>query len=174
MGTHALYVRFPDGEIRHGSYASASDLARPDLFNSYEAAEAAGYRHGAEVSVVGNGDGVPVEVATVYGGGFHWPATATRGWLTSGYEPFETGHTDGIPDWLADYFRSAPRTPEEWCAEYGLVIADPDGWRGADAPPWGQPIGLVEFAERFARCTADMVAGDHGRLRDDAQAAMAA
>lgn len=63
------------------------------------------------------------------------------------------------------------KMPEEWCAEYGLQIADPDGWRGAAAPPWDQPIGLVEFADRFAQCTVNTAAGDHERMRADVRTA---
>ena len=66
------------------------------------------------------------------------------------------------------------KTPEDWCAVYGLEIADPDGWRTSDAPPWDQPISLPEFAERFALCTVDTVVGEHGRMRDDVRAAKAA
>jgi hypothetical protein len=62
------------------------------------------------------------------------------------------------------------RTPEQWCAEYGLEIHDPDGWRGSDAPPWDQPIGLAEFADRYALCTVDMVAGDRQRFDRDTRA----
>jgi hypothetical protein len=63
------------------------------------------------------------------------------------------------------------RTPEQWCAEYDLEIADPDGWRGPDAPPWGQPVGLVEFSDRYALCTTDMAAGDQERFDRDTRAA---
>ena len=63
------------------------------------------------------------------------------------------------------------RTPEQWCAEYGLVISDPDGWRVSDAPPWDQPVGLVEFADRYALSTVNMGAGDRGRFDRDTRAA---
>lgn len=49
------------------------------------------------------------------------------------------------------------QTPETWCNLYGLVIADPDGWREKDAPPWDTPIRLAEFWARFNRCTVRQV-----------------
>lgn len=49
------------------------------------------------------------------------------------------------------------RTPEEWCARYGLEIADPDGWRHPNAPSWDTPLGLPEFWRRFRECTVRMV-----------------
>jgi hypothetical protein len=45
------------------------------------------------------------------------------------------------------------RTPETWCAIYGIDIRDPDGWRGPDAPAWEQPITLDEFRRRLASST---------------------
>lgn len=50
------------------------------------------------------------------------------------------------------------RTPAEWCAEYGIAVLDPDGWRGAggrEAEPWEEPVTLAEFAERVWVCTID-------------------
>jgi hypothetical protein len=72
---------------------------------------------------------------------------------------------------LAYSLRSEQLTPDEWCARYGLEIADPDGWRGRDAPPWDQPIGLVEFAERYAQCTARDVTADRELFERDVKAA---
>lgn len=64
------------------------------------------------------------------------------------------------------------RTPDEWCALYGLTIADPDGWRDRDAPAWDQPIGLPEFWTRFTQCTARLVdRGTLARIGTDVRAA---
>ena len=49
---------------------------------------------------------------------------------------------------------SAKRTPEEWLTEYGLSVADPDGWRGQYALPWDEPIDLPDFWRRFGESTA--------------------
>jgi muconolactone delta-isomerase len=46
-------------------------------------------------------------------------------------------------------------SPQQWCDVYGVRIIDPDGWRSRDAPPWDQPITLVEFARRARICTTD-------------------
>lgn len=63
------------------------------------------------------------------------------------------------------------RTPEEWCETYGLRIADPDGWRGADAPDWFAPIGLAEFHRRALESTTDgLVSGAFGRIEADLRA----
>ena len=45
------------------------------------------------------------------------------------------------------------RTPEQWCAEYGIDIADPDGWRNTGDPAWDEPITLPDFLRRAARST---------------------
>lgn len=50
---------------------------------------------------------------------------------------------------------SAMKTPEEWCAELGARIADPDGWRGHDGRPWTDPISREEFDRRLMVCTID-------------------
>jgi hypothetical protein len=53
----------------------------------------------------------------------------------------------------------ALKTPEEWQAELpGVVIHDPDGWRGAGGRPWTDRIGRREYLERRARCTVSGVA----------------
>lgn len=67
--------------------------------------------------------------------------------------PLSTVAVNMAADW---WNAGAPtlRTPDAWCTEYGLEIADPDGWRTKDAPPWDQPIGLSEFARRYWQCTA--------------------
>lgn len=46
------------------------------------------------------------------------------------------------------------RTVDEWCREYGALIADPDGWRDLDAPAWSKPITLVDFYRRLSNSTA--------------------
>lgn len=49
------------------------------------------------------------------------------------------------------------KTPEEWAADRGLRILDPDGWRfesGQDAPKdFSEPIDEVEFERRLIRST---------------------
>jgi len=47
------------------------------------------------------------------------------------------------------------RTPEEWCAAYGLTVLDPDGWRMPSAPAWTDPVGLAEFYHRAIESTTD-------------------
>jgi hypothetical protein len=49
---------------------------------------------------------------------------------------------------------SEKRTPEEWCSQYGVDIADPDGWRHPDAPAWDEPITLADFYDRARQSTA--------------------
>jgi hypothetical protein len=64
------------------------------------------------------------------------------------------------------------RTPDAWCTEYGLEIADPDGWRTEDAPAWDQPITLPEFAARYYLCTVrHFGVAQHDRLDADVKAA---
>lgn len=66
------------------------------------------------------------------------------------------------------------RTPEEWCDQYGLTIADPDGWRERDAPPWDQPLALPEFWRRFNQCTVRAVDREaYDRIVADVRAARA-
>jgi hypothetical protein len=60
------------------------------------------------------------------------------------------------------------RTPEAWCAEYGIRILDPDDWRSKDAPPWTEPLTLVEFYDRAVQCTAS---ADWTRIANDVKAA---
>lgn len=102
MGDHSLYVRFPDGTVRHGLYRSSCDLALPDLVDTFEATQGPGYyANQRRWDDVPAGPGVPVEVATVYGGGFAWRGTAVPDYLLSGADPWEGGSpTDGVPDWV--------------------------------------------------------------------------
>jgi hypothetical protein len=62
----------------------------------------------------------------------------------------------------------AKRTPEQWCAEYGIRILDPDGWRSKDAPDWTEPLTLAEFYDRAVQCTAS---ADWTRIANDVKAA---
>lgn len=104
MGDHPLYVRFPDGEIRHGLYRSSCDLALPELFESLEAGDAAGWHRNDRYDDALDETGEAVQVATNYGYGFRWTATATKDWLTSGRDPLRDGiDHDGLPRWLTEY-----------------------------------------------------------------------
>jgi len=102
MGDHRLYVRFPDGEIRHGGYRSSCDLALPALFETPDEAAQAAFIRGRVVPDHGTGE--QVEVATVYGNGFWWTATALKDWLTSNHDPFAADEHAGLPEWLTAYF----------------------------------------------------------------------
>lgn len=104
MGDHALYVRYPDGTVRYGIYQSTADMALSDLVDTPDAADPPTYyanrRRWAEIPDV---LGEPVDIATVYGGGFAWHGTATQDYITSGLDPWEDGQqrTDGIPAWVS-------------------------------------------------------------------------
>ena len=58
------------------------------------------------------------------------------------------------------------RTAEQWCEEYGVDIADPDGWRHPDAPAWDEPITLADFYQRVSQSTTRVVGEE--RLSQDA------
>lgn len=107
MGTHALYVRFPDGTVRHGLYQSTADTALPYLVDTFEAAWGPGYYNRYRCGATPEGPGVPVDVATLYGGGFAWRGTATEDYIISGRDPWGDGQqrTDGIPAWVSDLWR---------------------------------------------------------------------
>ena len=62
------------------------------------------------------------------------------------------------------------RTPDEWCAAYGIQIMDPDGWRGSKGRPWTDPIDVVEFQRRLWICTINSATGAWDRLADDVKA----
>jgi hypothetical protein len=50
----------------------------------------------------------------------------------------------------------ALKTPEEWQALIpGVVILDPDGWRGWGGRPWTDRISRREYLERRDRCTVE-------------------
>lgn len=49
-------------------------------------------------------------------------------------------------------------TPDEWCRVYGVIVLDPDGWRGpVDPKPWDEPVSVVEFHRRavYGNSTCD-------------------
>lgn len=69
---------------------------------------------------------------------------------------------------------SPKRTPEQWCAHYGVEIHDPDGWRSDGDPAWDEPITLPDFRRRASRSTVRAVAAEGWRQVDrDAAAAEA-
>lgn len=108
MSRGSLAVRFPDGTVRYGIYNGTVDVAWPPLFDApNEAWDAwrqwyglAGTWDGA-VYEYEEGAGEPVDVATNYGGGWSWKATATRNHLTSkhDWDDFIDARVDGEPDW---------------------------------------------------------------------------
>lgn len=55
------------------------------------------------------------------------------------------------------------RKPEEWAADFGIKVHDPDGWdRKNFAESWAKPISASEFAHRAAESTCE---GDFTKLR---------
>ncbi len=111
MGDHSLYVRFPDGTIRHGLYQSTADLAFPELVNTFQATQQPEYYLNRRPwDYTPDGPSTPVDIATVYGGGFAWHGTATKDYITSGLDPWEDGQqrTDGIPTWVSDSWSEPP------------------------------------------------------------------
>lgn len=105
MSDHPLYVRFPDGTVRYGLYQSTADMAFADLVDTFEATQRFEYYvNRRRWDAAPDGPGVPVDVATTYGGGFAWRGTATEDYITSGCDPWEDGQqrTDGIPVWVSD------------------------------------------------------------------------
>jgi len=108
----------------------------------------------------------------------HYSANGTggvcgiEGWTATGeefhvaFDPADSGiNCPPCRAWLA----AQRRTPEQWCALYGVRVYDPDGWRGPDAPDWYQDaLGLREFSRRAAGSTTDMAAsGAHERIARD-------
>lgn len=109
MGDHALYVRYPDGTVRYGLYQSTADVAFADLVDTFDATQTPEYyanrRHWDDAPKAA---GEPVDIATVYGGGFAWHGTATKDYITSGLDPWEDGQqiTDGIPAWVSELWNN--------------------------------------------------------------------
>jgi hypothetical protein len=100
-----MWVRFPDGEVRHGIYSGTTDSVYPPLYATDDEAWDA-YKSGelstrTRADTSRHGEGEPVVVATNYGGGSWWQATATRESVTSmlGWdERYEAGgEHDGEP-----------------------------------------------------------------------------
>lgn len=99
MSRATLYVRFPDGSLRYGLYCGTTDIVWPRLYATPDQAWDAYDDEGDYIP----GDGEPVDVATDYGGGQHWTATATREFVTSQHDwdsRYEADNErDGLPDW---------------------------------------------------------------------------
>lgn len=101
-----MAVRFPNGDIRYGTYNGTSDIARPALYDTIE--EAWEHRHDPwpQLAIDEAGEGEPVEICTNYGDGYWWTGSrATREVIVSGYSPFDDADEehDGIPDWIAEW-----------------------------------------------------------------------
>lgn len=56
------------------------------------------------------------------------------------------------------------KTPEEWAAEMGATILDPDGWRRPNDPPFDQPCTREEFLPRFYISTISMPTRGRGAV----------
>lgn len=52
------------------------------------------------------------------------------------------------------------KTPQEWAADEGMAIYDPDGWRMKDSPPFDEPCLKSEFDWRFSLCTIGPIRKD--------------
>lgn len=57
------------------------------------------------------------------------------------------------------------RTPEQWAAQLGVEIRDPDGWRGKDAPDFKAPCTLSDFEARLAHSTIRSMVLSEGRCK---------
>jgi len=106
MGVSRLFVRFPDGVIRFGSYQDTADVPYSGLVDDLtDVAEVLKMIPPSDIHV---GD-VEVEIYCDYGGGFYWKGMALNNWLTdTGYsldERFVGGHTDGAPEWVPAVWR---------------------------------------------------------------------
>jgi hypothetical protein len=45
------------------------------------------------------------------------------------------------------------KKPAEWAKDYGITIADPDGWRSPHAKNFDLPLDEQEFRQRLGGCT---------------------
>jgi hypothetical protein len=111
MGWFPLYVRFPDGEVWHGTYESFNDTCARFLCPDEKDAWWNGwcmeedYREDGDL----DGQGEPVEIATDYGE-FWWRSTALRlggpgrwCWITGPVTCDDETTIWGEPAWLAEY-----------------------------------------------------------------------
>jgi hypothetical protein len=103
MSGGMLFARFPDGKVKYGEYRGTSDTALPfltdnpsDVFRKYKEGDYS-WEENPDDEVL------PVDLATNYGGGFHWKGFATHDTITEGFDPYEDGNlVDGLPDWVFD------------------------------------------------------------------------
>jgi hypothetical protein len=51
------------------------------------------------------------------------------------------------------------KRPVQWAIEHGMSIADPDGWRRPDSPPFDQPITEDDFLDRMSTSTTVQLPG---------------
>lgn len=56
------------------------------------------------------------------------------------------------------------RPPREWASLEGLRILDPDGWRGARAKDFEEPITRLEYEERVSISTVEHIRREPGGL----------
>lgn len=45
------------------------------------------------------------------------------------------------------------KLPNAWEDQFGVIVLDPDGWRGANGKSWDEPITSDEFWHRMAQST---------------------
>lgn len=45
------------------------------------------------------------------------------------------------------------KLPSDWEDEFGVIVLDPDGWRGKDHKSWDEPITRDEFWHRMVQST---------------------
>lgn len=65
---------------------------------------------------------------------------------------------------MAEYDAAEKRPAAEWASQYGITVADPDGWDRANfAQSWAEPITATEFARRASLSTCS---GDFGPLHE--------
>ena len=75
---------------------------------------------------------------------------ATRGFLSSMFDRRIIPHGEPVDGDEG----GALKTPDEWCAELGARVVDPDGWRDGTRD-WSEPITREEFDRRLRICTVD-------------------
>jgi len=50
--------------------------------------------------------------------------------------------------------------PQYWAEQYGVMIADPDGWRSPGDPSWNTAISRSDFETRMGMSTIAVVDND--------------